>query len=56
MSLMDREYMRQDSNRSDSASSRNRRDVRLAGLNRSEMISLAIGALAITALLMLALV
>lgn len=56
MSLMDREYMRRDSNSSKSAGTRKTRDVRLAGLSRSERISLAIGALAITALLMLALI
>lgn len=56
MSLMDREYMRRDSNSSNSAGPRKTHDVRLAGLSRSERISLAIGALTITALLILVLV
>ena len=56
MSLMDREYMRRDLNSSKSAGTRKTPDVRLVGLSRSERISLAIGALAITALLMLALI
>ena len=56
MSLMDREYMRRDSNSTKSTGPGKTPDVRLAGLSRSERISLAIGALAITALLMLALI
>ena len=60
MSLMDREYMRRDTNDSNKAEaskdgSSGRHGSRLVGISRSEKISLVIGAIAIVGLLILAL-
>ena len=56
MSLMDREYMRQDSNRTSPARRNKSHGCGLVGVTRSEWISLGIGAAVITALLVLVLI
>ena len=56
MSLMDREYMRQEPNRTSPVRPNRSTTGRLVGVTRSERISLGIAAAVITALLVLVLI
>jgi hypothetical protein len=55
MSVMDRDYMRRNTNRSNKPAASGRQNPRLVGISRSEKISLVIGAVVIAGLLVLAL-